>query len=292
MLPDKAGWLQKMSPNAPFGLLFALLSLCVTNVRAADVYSFGPANQRSPSLTAQYWNPILDYVSRRSGIKLELQVASTGDRSSETTVKGEYDFVYNNHQFKPSAASQGYSVILRPRAADIAGQIVTLEDSPIKSLKDLTGKTVGFANPKAFAGYTVQMDHLMRLGIEVVPVFGGSQQGIMGQLMSGHVIVVGVNSAVMQEFAERENLRYRVLWQSPPYPELAISVHPRVPAKSVEAVRTAFAGMADDAEGRQVLAASATVINQKPPYGFYPATQKDYQAYLDFYRRSVFKGAD
>lgn len=278
--------------SIPCKILLVLLTLFVTNVGAGDVYSFGSANQRSPSLTARYWNPILDYVSQRSGVRLELQVASSGDRSCEATVNGKYDFVYNNHQFKPSAASQGYSVILRPRAADIAGQIVTLEDSPIKSLQDLTGKTVGFAHNQAFVGYTVPMDQLMRLGIAVVPVFGGSQQGIMAQLKSGNVIAAGVNSTVMREFAERENLRYRVLWQSSPYHELAISVHPRVPVKVAEAVRDAFAGMADNADGLQVLEEIANIINQKPPYGFYPATQNDYQAYLSFYRQSVFKGAD
>ena len=276
----------------PYGIVFYLLTLFVTNVGAGDAYSFGPVNQRSPSLTAQYWNPILDYVSQRSGVRLELHVASTGDRSSKTTVKGEYDFVYNNHQFKPSAAGQGYSAILRPRATDIVAQIVTLEGSPIKNLQDLTGKAIGFAHAQAFAGYTVPMDQLMRLGIEVIPVFGGSQQGIMGQLKSGNVIAAGVNGTVMREFAEREKLSYRILWQSPPYRELAISVHQRVPAKDAEAVRNAFSRMADDPEGLQVLEASAKVINQKPPFGFHAATQRDYQAYLDFYRHSVFKGAD
>lgn len=274
------------------GLSFTLLALAVTNACAGDTYSFGPINQRSPSLTAQYWNPILDYVSLRSGVKLELQVALTGDRSSEATVKGEYDFVFSNHQFKPSAAAQGYTVILRPRAADISAEIVTLEDSPIKSLKDLAGRTVGFASPQAFVGYTVPMDQLMRQGIEIVAVFGGSQHGIMGQLKSGNVIAAGVNSTVMGEFARSENLRYRILWQSLPFHDLALSAHPRVPVKDIAAVRKAFADMAEDAEGRRILEASARVINQIPPYGFLPATQKDYQAYLDFYRQSVFRGAD
>ena len=281
-----------MAMSIPFGVLFILLALFGTNVGASGVYSFGPVNQRSPSLTAQYWNPILEYVSQRSGVRLELQVASTGDRSSEATVTGRYDFVYNNHQFKPSATSQGYSAILRPRAADIVAQIVTLDESTFRSLLDLRGKTIGFAHPQAFAGYAVPMDQLVRQGVEVVPVFGGSQQGIMGQLKSGNVIAAGVNGTVMREFAARENLRYRILWESPPYRELAISVHPRVPLKDVEAVRNAFAGMADDPAGRQVLEASAGKINQKPPYGFHPATQKDYQAYLDFYLHSVFKDAD
>lgn len=258
---------------------------------AAQTYSFGPATQRSPVLMATYWNPILDHVSRRAGVTLVLRVAPTGDQSSAATVRGEYDFVYNNHQFKPSAAGQGYTVILRPRAPDISGQVVTLEDSQIKMLGDLNGRTVGFANPQAFAGYTVQMDQFARSGIEVKPVFGGSQEGIMGQLVAGSVIAAGVNGTVMRDYAVRENLRYRILWQSASYPELAISVHPRVPRSATEAVQKAFASMAEDPEGASILAASAKLIKQAPPYGFVVATQHDYQGYIDFYRHSVFKGA-
>src|SRR6185295_18445491 len=41
-------------------------------------YSFGVIIWRSPMLTAQFWNPILRYVSERSGVPLQLKVASTG----------------------------------------------------------------------------------------------------------------------------------------------------------------------------------------------------------------------
>lgn len=258
---------------------------------AEQTYTFGPVTQRSPVLMAQYWNPLLDYVSRRSGITLVLKVAATGDQSSDATVRGEYDFVYSNHQFKPSAAAQGYAVILRPKAPEISGEIVTLENSPIRTLRDLQGKTVGFANSQAFAGYTVPMDQLVRQGIEVNAVFGGSQEGIMVQLMAGSVVAAGVNGAIMRDFAAREKLRYRVLWQSGSFPDLAISVHPRVPRSVVEEIRKAFATMATDAEGLVILEASGKLIKQSPPYGFLSATQRDYQGYLDFYRHSVFKGA-
>jgi len=254
-------------------------------------YSFCPVTQRSPVLTAQYWNPILDYVSRRTGATLNLKVAATGDQSSDATVRGECDFVYSNHQFKPSAVAQGYAVILRPKAQEISGQIVTLEASPIRTLRELAGKTVGFANSQAFAGYTVPMDQLVRQGIDVDPVFGGSQEGIMAQLMAGSVVAAGVNGTIMRDFAAREKLRYRVLWQSRSFPDLAVSVHPRVPRPAADRVRKAFATMTADAEGMAILEASAKLIKQSPPYGFVPATQRDYQGYLDFYRHSVFKGA-
>jgi phosphonate transport system substrate-binding protein len=277
-------------PALPRCLLWLWMLLPLPGL-AQQTYSFGPVTQRSPVLMAQYWNPILDYVSKRAGVVLVLKVAATGDQSSDATVRGEYDFVYNNHQFKPSAAAQGYTVILRPQGADITGQIVTLEKSPVKSLRDLQGKMVGFANSQAFAGYTVPMDQLLRQGVEVKPVFGGSQEGIMAQMVAGGVIAAGVNGAMMRDYAAREKLRYRILWQSPPFPDLAISVHPRVPKAAADAVREAFARMAADPEGARVLDASARLVNQRPPYGFVAATQRDYRSYLDFYRHSVFKGA-
>lgn len=272
-------------------VLYLALMLLPVTAMADQSYSFGPVTQRSPVLMAQYWNPILDYVSRRAGVTLVLKVAATGNQSSDATVRGDYDFVFSNHQFKPSAAEQRYAVILRPRAPDISAQIVTLEESPIKTLKDLHRQTVGFANSQAFAGYTVPMDQLLRQGVEVKAVFGGSQEGIMAQLMAGEVIAAGVNGAVMRDYAARHDLPYRVLWQSVPYPDLAISVHPRVPRAVADGVRKAFAGMTLDSEGARVLEASARLVNQSPPYGFVSAKQRDYQSYLDFYRNAVFKGA-
>jgi phosphonate transport system substrate-binding protein len=120
-------------------------------------------------------------------------------------------------------------------------------------------------------------------------VFGGNHECIMGQLKAGKVVAAGVNSQIMKAYAVRENLRYRVLWESEPYDNLPIAAHPRVGKAVAEAVRKAFVAMNDDQEGQRVLAASAAVLQQKPPYGFQAGSQKDYQNYLDFYRNTVVK---
>ncbi|MCX8086269.1 MAG: phosphate/phosphite/phosphonate ABC transporter substrate-binding protein [Rhodocyclaceae bacterium] len=252
-------------------------------------WSFGVLSQRSAVLTAQYWNPILDYVEKKTGVRLVLKAARTAPESNEATERGEYDFVYSNTIFQPKMAQANYQVILRPRDEAITGQIVTLESSPIRSLKDLEGKEVGFPSQAAFVGYAVPMDALLRQGINVTPVFGGNQEGIMGQLKAGRVIAAGVNSQVMKAFAARENVQYRVLWESPPFLNLPIAVHPRVPKAVVEAVRNAIDGMDNDPEGMKILEASAQVIGQKPPYGFRAATQADYQNYIDFYKHTLVK---
>lgn len=255
----------------------------------AHAYSFGVLSQRSAVLTAQYWNPILDYVQRQTGIALQLKVARTAIESNDASERGEYDFVYSNTIFQPKMAPANYQVILRPRDEAIRGQIVTLADSPVWHLQDLDGREVGFPSPAAFVGYAVPMDQLVRHGIKVDAVFGGNQEGIIGQLKAGRVIAAGVNNQVMKAFANREGLKYRVLWESAAFHNLPIAAHPRLPKPVSAAVRAAIDGMETDPEGLRILEATARIIGQQPPYGFQAATPADYQAYTDFYRQTRVK---
>lgn len=269
------------------GIVFSCFT--ILPAQAGESLSFGVLSQRSAVLTAQYWNPILDYVERKSGVRLLLKTTRTAPESNAAIEQGEYDFVYSNTIFQPKMAAVNYQVILRPRDEAITGQIVALEESPVRTLQDLEGREVGFPSLAAFVGYAVPMDGLLRAGVKVIPVFGGNQEGIMGQLKAGRVIAAGVNNQVMKSFAARENVRYRVLWESPPFLNLPVAVHPRVPAAVARAVQTAIDGMDADAEGARILEASARIIGQKPPFGFRAATPADYRSYTEFYRNTLVK---
>lgn len=259
------------------------------NSHGRPTYSFGVLPQRSAVLTAQYWNPLLEHVRQRTGITLLLKVARSGNESSDAVERGEYDFVYSNHIFQPRMAAANYQVILRPRDEAIAGQIVVLESAATRSLADLAGKEVGFPSPAAFVGYAVPMDALLRQRVEVTPVFGGNQEGIMAQLKSGRISAAGVNNQVMQAYATREHVRYRVLWESPPFLNIPIAAHPRVPVADVAAVMDALARMDSDPAGQKILEGSARIIGQSPPLGFRAAGNRDYRSYTDFYRHTVLK---
>ena len=110
-------------------------------------YSFYVLNQRTVSLTAQYWNPILTHVSRKSGVPLELKLAKTAQEGNAMAEAGEYDFQYTNHFFTPERDRLGWKVIARPAGPGIRSQIVVPVDSPIQSLQDLErqGSGVRFA---------------------------------------------------------------------------------------------------------------------------------------------------
>ena len=73
---------------------------------AGKAYSFGVVNQRSPVLHAQCWNPILRYVSDKSGVALQLKLAKTAPEHSAMIGRGEFDFIYSNHNFTPTNAGE------------------------------------------------------------------------------------------------------------------------------------------------------------------------------------------
>lgn len=271
--------------------LSLLLTLLMGAAQAEEkIYSFGVLNQRSVMLTAQYWNPILRYVSDKSGVRLQLKMGKTAPETSAMTGRGEFDFLYSNHIFTNANQPAGYRVIARPIEKAIQGQIVTLDDSPIHELKGLEGKEVGFPSPAAFVGYAVPMNRFLQSGISVKPVFAGNQEGIMGQLKAGRVIAAGVNSEVMDDFAQREHIKYRVLWASEGFLNLPVSAHPSVPLEKIAAVKAALVNMAKDPDGLKVLEASAALIKQSPPLGFVPAEDREYENYRHFYKTTQVKG--
>ena len=81
-----------------------------------------------------------------------------------------------------------------------------------------------------------------------------------------------------------------MLWTSEPDQNIPISVHPRIPKQRIEAVREAFVRMAEDPEGARILAASAELIKQAPPFGFVLASDADYENVRQFHRTTRVKG--
>ncbi|CAK0762967.1 phosphonate transport system substrate-binding protein [Gammaproteobacteria bacterium] len=271
-------------------LFFILTQLfCICAAFAWDPtgpYPFGILTHRSVTLTAEYWNPILTYVGKKANVQLNLRFARTANESTDMATTGQIAFAYTNHLFTPERDKLGFTVIARPNDDGIRGQIVVTMNSPIQSLHELDGQQVAFANPYGFTGYYVPYDALLHLGINPKPVFAGTQEAAIGQLIHNQVVAAGVNSQVMADFAKREQLSYRILYSSNLYNDLCIMVHPKVPPTIVQTVRKAFIEMKDDPEGRAVLEESARLIGSRAS-GFISANDKDYENYRNFFRTTL-----
>jgi phosphonate transport system substrate-binding protein len=270
-------------------ILAGAVALHVPGAAAQQAHSFYVLHQRTVSLTAQYWNPILTHVSKKSGVPLELKLAKTAQEGNANAEAGAYDFLYTNHFFTPERDRLGYKVIARPAGPGIRSQIVVPVDSPIQALQDLRGKEVAFVSRDGFTGYWLPMDALLRAKVDIRVVFTGNQEASSAQLRVNKVAAAGVNSSVMARYGRRESFEYRALWTSEMYQDLCIMANPKVPADKVAAVKAALISMVNDPQGREILEAGADLLKSAGDLGFVAAENRDYDNYRKFYRTTQVK---
>jgi len=260
-------------------LLFALVALLHPWTASAQQapLAFGVLNQQSPALTAERWNPILHYASTVSGVPLQLKMGRTVQDTNAMMARGEFDFVFTNHNFQSEFDTLGFKVIARWAGEPIRAVIAVPADSPIQNLHQLEGKRVSFPSTDAFVAYAVPLVALKRAGVRVEQVFGGNQEGTLAQLKAKRVEACAVNSRFLSQYAEREHVQFREIYVSEGFPDLAVIAHPRVPAATVERVRRALLGMSSDP-------AAAPVLTLAKSKGFEPAADRDYDGVRRVYR--------
>jgi phosphonate transport system substrate-binding protein len=272
--------------RAALQVVGALAALAIAQGGAAQErksYAFSPVNQYGIALTAAYWNPILEYVSARSGVPLTLKIGRTSADTTSYVLANEVEFVFSNHLFSPEREKMGWQVIGRRDAPPIKAELVVPADSPITTIAELAGRDVSFPGPEAFVAYKVPYAHLLAKGIAINVVFGGNMDAALTQLFAGKVQAVGGNSQLIEGFAKRENRKYRVLWASEPYHDLALMASGKVPERDRRAVAAAFAGMAGDPKGREILRTASQAVGLPTDSRFIASDGSEYASYRRFY---------
>ena len=247
-------------------------------------YRFSPVNQWDIARTAAYWNPIIRYVSDKSGVRLELKIGRTSADTTAYVLAQEVEFVFSNHLFSPERDQLGWKVFGRRWTPPLQGQIAVPVDSPITRLEELKGQEVVFAGPEAFIGYKLPYAHLLSKNIDVKAVFAGNQNAAFAQLFAGKAKAVGSNSALVDGYSVREGKKFRVLWTSEGFHDLALMASSKVPEQDVKAVTSAFINMHRDPAGKAILVKASEEVGLDRQAYFLPATGGDYAAYRRFFQ--------
>jgi phosphonate transport system substrate-binding protein len=282
-----------MNPRYPgigkFVFALLMVSLAPALAQAAEskpaVYRFSPVNQWDINRTATYWNPIIQYVSEKSGVQLQLKIGRTSADTTSYVLAQEVEFVFSNHLFSPEREALGWKVFGRRNAPPLKAQIAVPADSAITAIEQLKGQQIAFAGPEAFIGYKLPYAHLLARKIDVTAVFGGNQNAAFTQMFSGKVQAVGSNSMLIDGYAVKENKKFRVLWTSDEYHDLALMASSKkVAEKDLKAISAAFLGMHLDPKGAQILLAASAEVGLKQEAYFIPASDGDYASYRKFYQ--------
>jgi phosphonate transport system substrate-binding protein len=214
------------------------------------------------------WTPLLARLSRDSGLPLHLKLSPNIPRFEADVMAGLPDFAFMNPYHAVMAArAAGYVPLVRDSQL-LTGILVVRKDNPITSVQGLAGTTVAFPAPNAF-GASLWMRALLaeREKVAITPLYSQTHSNVFRQVVRGSVAAGGViNKTLLQEHDEvRRELR--VIFETPGAAPHPLCAHPRVPAAAAQALAQALLHLANDAEGRALLAEVALAQPLKADYG-------------------------
>lgn len=223
---------------------------------APESYSFGVVPQYDQRRLVDIWQPILDELTRRTGLPFTLVGVPQAAEFEKRFLAGQYDFAYMNAYHTSLATRQGYRVLVHDHAALLYGVLVVRRDSPVRSPRDLDGKTVAFPSPNALgASLLVRADLANRFRVRIVPRYVQNHTSVYLQVAQGLADAGGGVQATLDSQPQAVRARLRVLHTTAKVPPHPVVAHARVPAAVQRKVRQAFLDMGATPAGQALLAA-------------------------------------
>ena len=252
----QGGMLSRSFPSICQLACAVLLWLAVSTVQARE-YLLAVVPQLSPSATYRGWSPFAERVGREAGITLRIRVYRTFDEFEADLANGLPDLVYlNPYQEIRAHRTQGYIPLVRDGSYRLSGVLVVRQDSPLQSVRDLNGQTVGFPDANAFAA-SLYMRALLqeKEKIHFTSRYYTTHGNVYRHVIVGDVAAGGGANTTLA--AERPETRHelRVLYQTPGIAPHPLSAHPRVPGRDREAITAAILRILKDADGARLLKA-------------------------------------
>ena len=169
------------------------------------------------------FKPIADYISRKIGKPVELQFGKSYEDTAEKVAKGEFDFSFMGpntyakygpmYHFKPLAQ------VVNNGKPSFYGVIVVKKGSPIKSLKDLKGKTFAFGDRNSTLTHVVPLYMLLNENIHLVDMkkyafLPGTHDNLAQNVTAGTFDATGMMPDIAAKYRDLE-----VIAKSPTLPE-------------------------------------------------------------------------
>jgi len=237
-----------------YRLWLMLLALVATPTQA-DTFKLAVVPQNTPEATHRDWAPFARRLGKETGHTIQLRVYRTFDEFETDFLNGVPELIYLNPYHQLSAyKAQKYLPLVRDGSQLLAGVLVVPQDSPIKSVRELNGKELGFPDPNAFAA-SLYMRALLteKLGIRFIPHFYSSHGNVYRHVIVGDVAAGGgVNNTLARERPETR-AALRVLYQTPGAAPHPLSAHPRVAPAVREALVSAILRLGRQEDGRTML---------------------------------------
>ena len=227
---------------------------------------------------------LANYLSAELGRPVELVTSNTYHGALNDMAAGQTDAAFMGSLVAALTLEQLHAqVLVKPQTTDgvstYHGVIFVRDDSPIKSMDDLAGRSIAMVRTTT-AGHLFPIYALSELnlltGENAVKIrWVGTHDQVIHEVQDGHVDAGAAKDLRIDAYEKSDpTTGYRRLSTSEPVPNNALLVSPELDEAFVQQLRQVLLDMDKHEAGRQVLSDFGAA-------GFLPCEREEYQAVYD-----------
>ena len=243
--------------------LLIFIILIPLSAQAEHPVRFGILSIAPPSRIHANWQPFVRYLSKQLGHEVEIVIPRGFQKMKAAATDGKVDIFYVNslvfYRLKQSGKAFGVAQMENISGSTTStSDIFVRNDSEIKTIEQLKGKSIAFVSPMGAGGYLAPRSYMYSKGLktkkQAKEVFTKNLSNSIHQVLLGEInagTMCGVNYRLMGKKVDTGELR--IIGQSLPYPENVIAARSNIDPSIIKKIKNIIFSMPDNAEGQKVL---------------------------------------
>ena len=201
------------------------------------------------------WQPIIDEIEVKTGLKLELAPSKSIEHFEVEFSKQNFDFAYMNPYHMLLASEQGYEPLVRDTSKMLSGILVVRKDSNISGPVDLDGKVIAFPSPNAL-GASLQMRQELhdKFGIQIRPRYVKTHDSVYLNVILGEASGGGGVQKTLNRQPDEYQDQLRIIHSTVPVSPHPIAARSSLPSHLKDSVQKALIEMGREEGGQAKLA--------------------------------------
>jgi phosphonate transport system substrate-binding protein len=198
--------------------------------REPDHYTVSVVPQSSIIETYNAWSPVLDKLSKETGLIFELKLAKSIPDFEMQLHNNEVDFAFMNPYHVVIFHDKGYIPIIRNAENLLRGIIVARKDSSINQIHDLEGHEVAFPAPNSFGASLYTRAQLNINHIHINPLYVKTHSNVYRSVLMGDTMAGGGVNLTYEQEPDEVHAQLKIIYTSPQFPSHPICANARIPA--------------------------------------------------------------
>ena len=260
-------------PSVFLGLVLCLAGAATSFAEEQEPLRFGSVAHDIPAVMHKRLTPLTDYLSERLNRKVILTLSPDMPGAIENVASGKVDFAYLTPVAYLKSRDKGNTRLIAKTVtnnkASFRLMIVVREDSPIKTVSDLEGRSFAFGDPAALLQRAVVVGANMPLEKLGKYNFLGHYDNIVRGVLNGDH-----DAGILKDTKayKWQNKGIRIIHESPDLPPYNITASNKLDEQTFLALQEIFLGLDEkDARQKHVIRSLAKKYN-----GFAPTSDKEY----------------